>query len=236
MSDDARFSALFSGKPGSVLGEFTEAPDETREGFINAKKKAVAEKRLPPRRQTPKRVPPGQDVVTDWPVLDLGHQPLVPTSQWSLSIKGNVARPIDLDWTAFHGLPQSKVQADIHCVTAWSMLNNVWEGVTARDLINIVQPHASTRHVIFHAHDGYRSNISMARFSEENVLLAHAWNGDAISREHGGPIRMVIPSLYFWKSAKWVRQITFLENDVKGYWEALGYHNEGDPWKEQRYA
>lgn len=125
--DDQRYADLFQGKPGTVLGSFNETPLETREGFISAKKKAVSDKRLPPRRKHSRRVPPGQDVVDTWPVLDLGHQPFVPTTQWSLDIKGAVSRPLSIDWDAFNGLPQSKVNADIHCVTAWSLLDNVWE-------------------------------------------------------------------------------------------------------------
>ncbi|MEQ8321502.1 MAG: sulfite oxidase-like oxidoreductase [Rhodospirillales bacterium] len=236
MSDEDRFAALFAGKPGSVLGEFRDTPDEQRTGFINAKAKAVAERREPPRRDRGPRVPPGQEVVDKWPVLDLGHQPLIPLDQWSLDIKGAVARPLSLDWQAFKALPQARISADIHCVTAWSMLDNIWEGVSARHLIEMARPRDTVKHVIFHAHDGYRTNVSLERFTAEKCLLAHSWNGELISREHGGPVRTVIPSLYFWKSAKWVRQITFLENDVKGYWEALGYHNEGDPWKEERYG
>ncbi len=234
--DDQRYADLFHGQPGTVLGSFNVPSSGTREGFISAKKKAASEKRLPPRRAQSRRVPPGQDVVDAWPVLDLGHQPHIPTQQWSLDIKGAVTRPLSIDWDAFKNLPQSKINADIHCVTAWSLLDNLWEGVSARQLIAMAKPRETTKHVILHAHDGYRTNVSMTRFAEENTLLAHSWNGAPITREHGGPVRMVIPSLYFWKSAKWVRQITFLEHDVKGYWEALGYHNEGDPWLEQRYA
>ena len=239
--DDDRFDTLFSGRKGSVLGEHTantptvDDPAPTSSA-AKAKMKAAAEQRLPPRRDHDRRrVPPGQKVVDKWPVLDLGHQPSVPKSQWTLDIKGAVARPLSLDWDAFHGLTQSRVDADIHCVTAWSLLDNVWEGVRTCDLIARVQPDESVRHVIFHAHDGYRTNVTMARFQAENALLAHTWNGTEISREHGGPMRIILPDLYFWKSAKWVRQITFLANDVKGYWEALGYHIEGDPWREERY-
>lgn len=235
MSDDDRFAALFAGKPGSVLGEYRDTPDEQRTGFIKAKTKAVAERREPPRRNHGPRIPPGQEVVDKWPVLDLGHQPMIPLDQWSLDIKGAVTRPLSLNWQTFMALPQSRVSADIHCVTAWSMLDNIWEGVTARHLIEMVRPRDTVKHIIFHAHDGYRTNVRLERFAAEDCLLAHSWNGEPIPREHGGPVRTVIPSLYFWKSAKWVRQITFLENDVKGYWEALGYHNEGDPWKEERY-
>lgn len=241
MSDeDDRFGDLFAGKPGSILGSFKEAPGEPAEepehGAITAKKKALAAHRLPKRRDRGARVPPGQEIVKKWPVLDLGHQPLIPTEQWTLDIKGAVARPMRIDWQTFRELAQVKIEADIHCVTAWSMLDNVWEGLTSSALLDLVRPHASACHLIFHAHDGYRTNVSLERFAGEDALLAHSWNGQPISREHGGPVRVVIPSLYFWKSAKWVRQITFLEHDVKGYWEALGYHNEGDPWREERYA
>jgi DMSO/TMAO reductase YedYZ molybdopterin-dependent catalytic subunit len=236
VNNDDRFAELFAGKSGTVLGAFRDTPAEERTGFVGAKKKALSERRAPPRRNRGPRVPPGQEVVTGWPVLDLGHQPLVSLDQWSLDIKGAVARPLSLDWASFKALQQSKIAADIHCVTAWSMLDNTWEGVSARQLIEMARPKPAVKHVIFHAHDGYRTNVSLDRFSAGDSLLAHSWNGDAISREHGGPVRAVIPSLYFWKSAKWVRQITFLEHDVKGYWEALGYHNEGDPWKEERYG
>lgn len=236
MSDEDRFRDLFAGKPGTVLGSFKEASETKASSAVEAKLKAVGEQRMPKRRERGPRVPPGQEIVTKWPVLDLGHQPLVPLDQWSLDIKGAVEKPAHLDWAAFRALPQATINADIHCVTAWSMLDNAWEGLSTATLSKLVQPKATARHVIFHAHDGYRTNLTMDRFMAGDSLLAHRWNGSEISREHGGPVRMVVPSLYFWKSAKWVRQITFLENDVKGYWEALGYHNEGNPWKEERYA
>jgi len=236
VNEEDRYRDLFSGKPGSVLGAFKETADAPVSGSAKAKQKAVSEKRLPPRRNRGPRIPPGQEIVTKWPVLDLGHHPLIPTQQWSLDIKGAVEKPLQLDWATFRSHARDTITADIHCVTAWSMLNNEWEGLSARSLMDMVQPKATAAHVIFHAHDGYRTNLSLSRFAGEDSLLAHSWNGAPITREHGGPVRMVVPSLYFWKSAKWIRQITFLVNDVKGYWEALGYHNEGDPWKEERYA
>ena len=180
-------------------------------------------------------MPPGQEIVTDWPVLDLGHQPHIDPADWQLDIKGAVARPRLLDWAAFRVLATDRIEADIHCVTAWSMLNNTWGGLRTSRLLELVQPTGGARHVVLHAHDGYRTNLPIERFAADDSLLADTHNGQEISREHGGPVRVVVPSLYFWKSAKWVRQITILEHDVKGYWEALGYHNEGDPWKEQRY-
>lgn len=222
--EDDRFARLFKGEPGTLLG-----------GAAKAKQRAVEEKRLPPRRPERPRLPPGQEITKKWPVLDLGRQPLIPLDQWRLDIKGAVARPLSLDWDGFLGLATARIEADIHCVTAWTMLDNTWEGLSAADLIANVQPKPEANHVIFHAHDGYRTNVPLERFARADSLLAFRHNGEPISREHGGPVRAVIPSLYFWKSAKWVRQITFLEHDVKGYWEALGYHNVGDPWREERY-
>ncbi len=229
MADDDRFARLFEGAPGTVLGEQRES------SATIAKSKAAEEKRLPPRKPERPRVPPGQEVVSKWPVLDLGHQPLIPPDQWQLDVKGAIAHPLSMDWSAFEKLATDTVQADIHCVTAWSMLDNTWCGLSARKLIDLVKPSLAAKHVIFHAHDGYRTNITLERFAAADSLLAIRHNNEPISREHGGPVRAVIPSLYFWKSAKWIRQITFLEKDVKGYWEALGYHNEGDPWREERY-
>ncbi len=231
--DDARMAALFRGAPGTVLGAHSTPSEDT--SATKAKKKAAAEKRLPPRRERGRRVPPGQEIVTDWPVLDLGQQPHIDPADWRLDIKGAVAQPISLDWAMYQTLATDRVDADIHCVTAWSMLDNVWEGLRIQRLLENVQPTVRAKHVVLHAHDGYRTNLPLARFAAEDSLLAYRRNSQSISREHGGPVRVVVPSLYFWKSAKWVRQITILEQDVKGYWEALGYHNEGDPWKEQRY-
>lgn len=239
MADDDRFAKLFRGEPGTVLGreaaDSNAAEEAADSSAAIAKKKAADEKRLPPRRPERPRVPPGQQITKKWPILDLGQQPLIPLDHWRLEIKGAVDRPLSLNWPAFQDLATDEIAADIHCVTAWTMLDNAWQGLSARKLIDLVKPKPTARHVIFHSHDGYRTNVSLARFGAGDSLLALRHNGEPISREHGGPVRVVIPSLYFWKSAKWVRQITFLENDVKGYWEALGYHNEGDPWKEERY-
>ena len=124
---------------------------------------------------------------------------------------------------------------DIHCVTAWSRYDNRWEGVSARDLIALVKPKASAEHVIFHSYDTYKTNVPLADFAAGDVLLAWSWNGEPISREHGGPLRVVIPKLYFWKSAKWIKRIEFSRMDKPGFWEVRGYHNYGDPCREQRY-
>ncbi len=181
------------------------------------------------------RLPPGQRLVETWPVLDLGIKPEIPKHAWRLFVDGEVEAPVTLKWDDFKALPKSEITTDIHCVTAWSRYDNSWEGVSARDLITLVKPKASARHVIFHSYDTYKTNVPLADFAAEDVMLSWNWNGQPISREHGGPLRVVIPKLYFWKSAKWIKRIEFSELDKPGFWEVRGYHNYGDPWREQRY-
>ncbi|HSI00538.1 MAG TPA: molybdopterin-dependent oxidoreductase, partial [Reyranella sp.] len=146
-----------------------------------------------------------------------------------------VEQPATLKWGEFTDLPKVALTSDIHCVTAWSRYDNKWEGVSARTLIDLVKPKAEAQHVIFHSYDTYTTNVPLADFAADDVLLAWSWNGEAISREHGGPLRVVIPKLYFWKSAKWIKRIEFSALDKPGFWELRGYHNDGDPWLEQRY-
>jgi len=181
------------------------------------------------------RLPPGQRKVENWPVLDLGIQPEIPTHAWRLFVDGSVEHPMSWKWAEFTDLPKTTLTTDIHCVTAWSRYDNRWEGVSARELIAQVKPRAETQHVIFHSYDTYTTNVPLADFSADDVLLAWSWNGGPISREHGGPLRVVIPKLYFWKSAKWIKRIEFSVLDKPGFWEVRGYHNYGDPWREQRY-
>jgi DMSO/TMAO reductase YedYZ molybdopterin-dependent catalytic subunit len=182
------------------------------------------------------RLPPGQKEVKNWPVLDLGVQPEVKPENWRLQVLGLVENPVALTLPQFHELPQTEIVSDIHCVTAWSLYDNRWQGVTSRALLDLVKPKANARHIVFHSYDGYTTNVKRDVFAEPDVLLAHRWNGLPIAREHGGPVRVVIPKRYFWKSAKWVTRIVFHEEDKPGFWETRGYHNEGDPWKEQRYS
>jgi DMSO/TMAO reductase YedYZ molybdopterin-dependent catalytic subunit len=181
------------------------------------------------------RLPPGQRRVETWPVLDLGVQPEIPLHAWRLFVDGEVENPITLKWDGFTQLPKVTLTTDIHCVTAWSRYDNVWEGVSARTLIELVKPKAEAQHVIFHSYDTYTTNVPLADFAGDDVLLASTWNGQPIGREHGGPLRVVIPKLYFWKSAKWIKRIEFSALDKPGFWEVRGYHNYGDPWREQRY-
>jgi DMSO/TMAO reductase YedYZ molybdopterin-dependent catalytic subunit len=182
------------------------------------------------------RLPPGQKEVKNWPVLDLGLQPDVEIASWRLTIDGLVEAPVVLTYAQFQALPQTESISDIHCVTQWSRYDNHWKGVTSRELIALVRPKVEARHVIFHSHDGYTTNVALDVFGGDDVIVAYQWEGQPLAREHGGPVRIVIPRSYFWKSAKWVKRIEFARDDKPGFWEVRGYHNEGDPWREERYS
>lgn len=182
------------------------------------------------------RLPPGQHLVRDWPVLDLGAQPAIDLERWRLQVNGLVEAPVTLDWSGFLALPQSAFTTDIHCVTTWSRYDNAWEGVSTRDLLDRVHPRPEATHVMLQSSDGYTTNLPLADFAAEDAILARAWNGAPLAREHGGPMRLVVPHLYFWKSAKWLRRIEFIPADRAGFWEERGYHMRGDPWAEERYS
>lgn len=182
------------------------------------------------------RLPPGQRLVQDWPVLDLGIQPTVAPEDWTLTVDGLVETPLLWDWATFRSQPRTEAVSDIHCVTAWSRYDNLWHGVTARHVLDQVRPRPEARHVIFHAQDGYTTNVRLEVFADVDVLLADSHDQAPLSVEHGGPVRVVIPKFYFWKSAKWVRRIEIVADDRPGFWEVRGYHNEGDPWREERYG
>ena len=182
------------------------------------------------------RLPPGQREVKTWPVLDLGVQPEVRRSDWRLAIDGLVENPVTWSFEDFLAQPRFADTSDIHCVTAWSRFDNRWEGVSARHVLAVVRPKPEARFVICHAHDGYTTNLRLDMFDDSDVLLAFRHDGEPIGREHGGPVRMVVPKYYFWKSAKWVRRLEFTDRDRPGFWEVRGYHNVGEPWDEQRYG
>lgn len=182
------------------------------------------------------RLPPGQRLVTNWPVLDLGVQPHVPTETWRLDIDGAMVNPLSLDWAQFMALPQAEDQSDIHCVTQWSRYDNRWQGVKTSVLLALVQPRPEAKHVILHAHDGYTTNLLLEHFAEDDCLVAHSHEGVPLTREHGAPARVIVPRYYFWKSAKWVKRIEISAVDRPGFWEVRGYHNVGDPWLEERYG
>ncbi len=204
--------------------------------LIASKQKWAREGRLLTGKAGEDRLPPGQRLVRDWPVLDLGLQPDVPLATWRLRIDGQVNNPVEWDWAAFQAQPQMDDVSDIHCVTSWSRYDNHWTGVAARHVVELAKPHSEVNHVIFHSHDGYTTNVTLEQFTAPDVVLAHAWEGKPLTREHGGPVRIIMPQYYFWKSAKWVQRIEFAAIDRPGFWEVRGYHNNADPWTEERYS
>lgn len=182
------------------------------------------------------RLPPGQHLVKNWPVLDLGVQPQIRLDTWRLELRGLVENQLTLSWKSFLALEQSRKTSDIHCVTTWSRYDNEWQGVATRDLLDAAMPRTDATHVLLSSYDGYDTNLPLADFAAEDAILATHWQGEPITPEHGGPMRLVVPHLYFWKSAKWLRRIEFLSADQAGFWERNGYHMYGDPWTEQRYS
>ena len=214
-------------------------PPGIRQKLVEAKEAWAREGRLlTGRTRAPARgrLPPGQRDVRDWPVLDLGAQPKIRLETWRLAIDGAVATPASLSWNDVLAQPQCTVVSDIHCVTSWSRFDNHWDGVSARHILGLVRPLGEARYVVFHSFDGYTTNLPLAVFDDDDVLLAHRWEGKPLSLAHGGPLRAVVPKRYFWKSAKWIARIEFSVTDRPGFWEVRGYHNEADPWTEERYS
>jgi DMSO/TMAO reductase YedYZ molybdopterin-dependent catalytic subunit len=213
--------------------------DPARQKLVDTKQKWAEEGRLitgKTGQRSRDRLPPGQHEVKNWPVLDLGVQPKVERWEWKLAIDGLVAKPIEWSFQDFLAQPQFQSLSDIHCVTAWSRFDNQWEGVSARHILSVVQPLDRAKHLVCTSHDGYTTNLKLEQFDAADVLLAYKWQGQPIASEHGGPVRAIVPQFYFWKSAKWIKRIEFVAGDKPGFWENRGYHNEGDPWREQRYG
>jgi DMSO/TMAO reductase YedYZ molybdopterin-dependent catalytic subunit len=182
------------------------------------------------------RLPPGQHQVHNFPVLDLGVRPSVSLKEWRLKIHGHVENPVTLDWEQFLALPQFKDTSDFHCVTTWSQFDMSWEGVAFLTIAELVKPKADATHVFFKSYDGYSTNNPLDACMDDDVLIARNWQGQALSPEHGGPARVIIPKRYAWKGAKFIREITFLDRDILGFWEIRGYSNTADPWTEDRFA
>jgi DMSO/TMAO reductase YedYZ molybdopterin-dependent catalytic subunit len=182
----------------------------------------------------PARVPPGQYVTEDFPVLSAGPTPQHPLETWSFRIIGAVDAPLQWSWEEFQKLPGETVTVDIHCVTKWSKLDTVWTGVSLDTLLDGVE--TSAEYVQAFSDGGYTTNLPLEDLRYGKAWVAYAFGGEPLEPEHGGPARLLVPHLYFWKSAKWVRGIELRDEDAPGFWEGYGYHNYGDPWKEQRYA
>ncbi len=183
----------------------------------------------------PSRVPPGQYVTTDFPVLSAGPTPRTPLEKWSFAIRGAVANPRSWSWDDFMTLPRETFTVDIHCVTKWSRLDTQWTGVSLDVLLAQAVPDASAGFVVAWSDGGYTTNLPLTEITGGKAWIAVEYDGQPLHPEHGGPARLLVPRLYFWKSAKWVRGIELREDDAPGFWEVNGYHNYGDPWREQRY-
>ena len=190
----------------------------------------------PPNRHGMPKLPEGQNTSKSWPVLDLGVKPEISLQSFRLTIDGAVEEPTTLDWAAFQALPQVVDRSDFHCVTTWSLMDSEWSGVQFSTLAALVRPLAEATHVMTYAYDGYTTNVPIEEALKDDVLLVHAWNGQPLPREHGGPVRMITPQLYAWKGAKWINRIEFLSEDRKGFWEVRGYSNSAHPWRDDRYS
>ena len=180
------------------------------------------------------RVPPGQYVTPDFPVLSAGPTPSVPLDKWRLSITGQVDKPLAWTWAEFTALPSEDVTVDIHCVTKWSKLDTAWKGVSVDTLLK--DSPTAAEYVMAHSYGGYTTNLPLEDLTGGKAWIAYAYGGEPLEPAHGGPARLLVPHLYFWKSAKWISGLELRDDDAPGFWETYGYHNYGDPWREQRYA
>lgn len=209
-----------------LQGEAAPLPDHLPEGTV-----------ISPDTRRGNRIPPGQSRTRKWPVLDASGAPRIDPSRWQLKVWGQVSQPGSWNWSEFNALERIRVFADFHCVTRWSRLGNIWEGVSARKLVELcggVKPDA--KFVLAHGYDhGWTTNLPVTEFLAEDALVALTHDGAPLSLEHGGPARLIVPRLYAWKSAKWLGGLEFLTQDEAGFWERNGYHMNGDPWKEERF-
>ncbi|MBR8744070.1 sulfite oxidase-like oxidoreductase [Nocardiopsis sp. MG754419] len=181
----------------------------------------------------PDRIPPGQYETSDFPVLSVGPTPRVDTDEWTLAIVNEAGQALTWSWDAFMALPQEHPHVDIHCVTRWSRLDTDWVGVSLDVLLEDVE--TTAEYALALSHGGYSTDVPLEDLTDGRAWIAHTFDGEPLAPEHGGPARLIVPHLYFWKSAKWVREIRLLHEDDPGFWEQAGYHSYGDPWREQRY-
>ena len=202
-------------------------------------KRVDTRRRATPRRRPDAdpegRIPPGQYLTDKFPVLTHGPTPTIDLETWRFRAFGLVESEITWTYTEFMALPQIEITTDFHCVTRWSQLDNTWQGVPIGEVINRLTIQPEAQYVMVHAFGGYTTNLPLADLLEDDVLFAHSRNGAPLSSEHGGPLRLVVPRLYAWKSAKWANGLEFMAHDRPGFWEAAGYHNHGDPWEEERF-
>jgi DMSO/TMAO reductase YedYZ molybdopterin-dependent catalytic subunit len=214
------------GQPGGPVGQPTPSPHP----------KAAMSDRLDVRDPGERRLPPGQIVTRKWPVLHYGTVPSVDLQTWRFTVNGTVASPLSLAWEELMALPRRETVCDIHCVTRWSRYDNVFEGVPVQAVLERAKVSPTARYALVHAAQEYTTNLPLSDLDRPANLLALTHNGEPLVPEHGGPVRLLVPHLYFWKSAKWVTGFQLLEEDYPGFWEQNGYHMRGDPWREERYG
>lgn len=211
-----------------------------RMGDIDAATFAAVEpapgmRRAPTEADDPDRVPPGQRLTPGWPVLHVGAAPTFDPATWNFTVTGKVDRRIRWDWEAFRALPSTTVTSDFHCVTHWSRLDNTWEGVLARDVLDAAGVRPEGTHALVTGHPAYAANLPLTALRADDAVFAWGVDGDRLPAVHGGPLRLVVPSRYGWKSVKWAFELRVTDRDVPGYWEERGYHDNADPWQEQRF-
>ncbi len=198
--------------------------------------RSKAEQKLVDHGLDPARLPPGQYLTEKWPVLHAGTVPKSDLATWDFKVWGEVEEPLTLDYEQLMALPQTEITADIHCVTRWSRFDARFRGVHWRELAKLVRPKPSARFVVAHAEQGFTSNVPLAAIEADDALISWEADGEPLEPDHGWPLRLVVPSRYFWKSAKWLRGLELLSTDQPGFWERYGYHNDADYWKEERYS
>jgi len=197
--------------------------------------RSKAEQTLVDKGLDPARLPPGQYLTEKWPVLHAGNVPRTDLATWDFKVFGEIEEPITLTYDELQALPQTEITTDIHCVTRWSRFDTTFKGVHWRELAKLVRPRPSAHFVLAHAEQGFTANVPLEALEDDRALVAWEADGEPLEPEHGWPLRLVVPSRYFWKSAKWLRGIELLAADQPGFWERYGYHNDADYWKEERY-
>jgi len=198
--------------------------------------RSKAEKKVADAGYDPKRLPPGQYLTEKWPVLHAGSVPNTDLATWDFRVFGSVENELVLSYDQLQALPQTEITTDIHCVTRWSRFDTSFRGVHWRELAKLVQPLPEARYVVAHAEQEFTSNVPLEAIENEQALVAWEADGELLEPDHGWPLRLVVPSRYFWKSAKWLRGLELLPKDRLGFWERYGYHNDADYWKEERYG
>jgi DMSO/TMAO reductase YedYZ molybdopterin-dependent catalytic subunit len=181
------------------------------------------------------RLPAGQYLTKKWPVLSYEPTPKFDPAKYRFNVSGAVAEPFELTWDELQALPRVQLTTDFHCVTTWSRYDNAWEGVHIREILQRAKPLPEAKFVMAHSYTGYTTNMPLADLDDDDVIIAFTHDGEPLAPEHGGPVRLIVPKLYAYKSAKWLSGLEFMEKDRPGFWEVRGYHNHADPWKEERY-